>query len=59
MRSNHCASPYKQIEMHPCGIQLDDIQALVFLKAVIELLLRETLSRDHVLDQLQLDPRRS
>ncbi len=45
--------------MRPCGIQLDDIQALVFLKALIELLLRETLSKDHGLDQLQLDPRRS
>ena len=45
--------------MRPCGIQLDDIQALILLKALLELLLREALSQDHGLDQLQLDPRRS
>ena len=45
--------------MHASRVQLNDIQALVFLEALLQLLFGKPLAQDHGLDELDLDPCRS
>lgn len=45
--------------MRPRSIHLNDIQALILLKALLQLLLRKALPQNHGLDELELDAQRS